>query len=175
VGVAGGSDYIDARVPGLQAAFEKAEVAMAMAAFTGQSFSIAASGGLDSGKVFSAVQFILEREMGQGLWRLGRGIRVDEETLALETIERVGVGEGKSYLETDHTLRHYRQTWFPTYLARGMWEDDEQEFGHQQRMMDEAYAHYQACLEEYEPPELAVGVGDEIDRIIQAARSALLT
>ncbi|MCJ7737590.1 MAG: trimethylamine methyltransferase family protein, partial [Anaerolineae bacterium] len=174
VSVAAGADYIDARVPGMQAAYERTYRAMAIAAFTGQPYFMGGNGTLDEGKVFSPVQYILEREMGEGLWRLGQGIRVNEETLAVDTIAEVGVGEGKSYLATDHTLRHYKETWFPRYLVRGMWESDAVEFSREQRMLDQAFQHYRACVAAHEKPALDAAKLAEIHKIVGKAREHLL-
>lgn len=86
---------------------------MAIAAFTGCPFYMGGSGTLDEGKIFSVVQFILERELGEGMWRLGQGIAVDDETLAVDVIAAVGPGEGKPYLDADHTSRHFREMRVP--------------------------------------------------------------
>jgi len=175
VGMAGGSDYIDARLVGLQSAYERMMVAMSVAAFTDRPFNLSAGGTLDSGKVFSPVDFIIDRELGVGLWRLGQGVEVTAETLALDTIETVGVGAGKSYMEADHTLRHYRETWFPKMLARGMWASDDIEFGHEEQMKEAAFQHYLECLSRYTPPELDEDKHREIKRIAAHSRHALLT
>jgi len=92
----------------------------------------------------------------------------------LDTIEAVGVGEGRSYMETDHTLRHYRETWFPKMLARGMWASDDAEFGHEENMKEAAFQHYLECLSRYTPPELSEAKLAEIKRIVERARRALL-
>lgn len=133
------------------------------------------SGTLDEGKIFSPVQFVLERELGESLWRLGRGIRVDDDTLAVETIEMVGVGEGKSYLPTDHTLRHFRETWFPKFLCRGMWQGDEIEFQREQRMLEAAHQHYKDAIARYVPPAVDTHKLKEIHKIVERARHHLLT
>ncbi|NLE45173.1 MAG: hypothetical protein GX620_10660 [Chloroflexi bacterium] len=174
VGVAAGADYIDARLPGMQAAYERTMRAMAIAAFTGGPYAMGGAGTLDEGKVFSAVQFILEREMGAGLWRLGQGIEVTPETLAVDTIAEVGVGEGKSYLTSDHTLRHYRETWFPEYLVRGMWESDAVEFAREAQMMERAYQHYRDCVARYAAPQIDESKLRQIRRIVARAREDLL-
>ena len=62
--VSAGADYIDARVPGLQAAYERTYTTMAIASFTstyfgGQRFFMGGDGTLDAGRIFSPVQFII--------------------------------------------------------------------------------------------------------------------
>jgi trimethylamine--corrinoid protein Co-methyltransferase len=48
------------------------------------------------------------------------GLAVTPETLALDAIERVG--PGGSYLEEAHTIRHFRENWFPTLMNRRNYE-----------------------------------------------------
>jgi len=174
VGVAAGADYIDARLPGLQAAYERTYRAMAIAAFTGGPFFMGGTGTLDEGKIFSPVQFIVERELGEGLWRLGQGIRVDDDTLALDTIARVGVGEGKSYLDAEHTFQHFRETWFPNFLCRGAWEGDAIEFQRDGKILEDAHQRYKDAVARYAPPDVDDDKRKEIRKIVQRARRHLL-
>ena len=174
VGVAAGADYIDARLPGIQAAYERTYRAMAIAAFTGGRFYLGGTGTLDGGKIFSPVQFILERDLSEGLWRLGRGIEVNDNTLAVDTIAAVGVGGGKSYLDTEHTLRHFRDTWFPAFLYRGAWEGDAAEFQRDERMLAQAHQQYRRAVARYEPPAVGDDVLKEVRRIVERARRHLL-
>lgn len=173
VTVAAGADYIDARLPGLQAAYERTYRSMAIAAFTGGRFFMGGNGTLDEGKVFSPVQYILEREMGEGLWRLGRGIQVDADTLAVETIDSVGATEAGSYLNTRHTKRHCRDLWFPQFLCRGQWEGNEIEFSREADMLDSAHEHYVAAISRYVPPELDRDTQREMWKIVARARELL--
>jgi trimethylamine--corrinoid protein Co-methyltransferase len=48
--------------------------------------------------------------------RLLGGIELTPETLALEVIDEVG--PGGDFLSTDHTLRHYKECWYPSLLDR---------------------------------------------------------
>jgi trimethylamine--corrinoid protein Co-methyltransferase len=53
-----------------------------------------------------------------------RGIEITPETLALDTIHKVGPRGG--YLEAEHTARHYREVWYPRILDRSAhhnWEE----------------------------------------------------
>jgi trimethylamine--corrinoid protein Co-methyltransferase len=60
------------------------------------------------------------------------GVPVNDETLALDMMNRVG--PGGHYLNEDHTLRHYKEMWYSdlfdrsiyqTWLARGAKTFDE--------------------------------------------------
>ena len=174
VGVAAGADYIDAHVPGLQAAYERTYRAMAIAAFAGGRFYLGGTGTLDGGKIFSPVQFILERELGEGLWRLGQGIQVDDDALAVETINAVGVGEGGSYLDAAHTMAHFRETWFPNLLCRSPWVSDEIEFQREAKMLEAAHQCYKEAIARYTPPAKDEDKLNEIRKIVARARRHLL-
>ena len=145
-----------------------------MAAFAGRPFYLGGAGTLDGGKIFSPVQFIIERDLGAGLWRIGQGIEVDDDTLAVDTIHAVGVGEGKSYLDSEHTLMHFRDTWFPQYISRGAWESDEAEFNSDARMLDAAHRHYLDAIARYEPPNRDEDTLREVRKIVERARKHLL-
>ncbi len=172
--VAAGPDYIDAALPNIQAAYERTFRAMAIAAFVGQPFELGGYGTLDAGQIFSPVQFIIERDMGEGIWRFGQGIEVSAESIGLEAIEAVGAGEGRSFLEAEHTLHHCRETWFPRYLYRGVYGDDATEHGRDRQMLDAANQHYRECIARYQPPTLDEGRRKDIRRIVARARQTLL-
>jgi len=172
--VAAGSDYIDASLPGIQVAYERVYRAMSIAAFTGGNFRLGGQGTLEAGQIFSPVQFILEREFSEGLWRLGQGIHVDEENMALDVIDAIGPGERGSYLETEHTLHHYRQGWFPKMLYRGPYEGDAIEHGRDNQMLDAAAQRYKQAIARYVSPQIDPLKVTELHRIVEKAKMALI-
>jgi trimethylamine--corrinoid protein Co-methyltransferase len=172
--VAAGSDYIDASLPGMQVAYERVFRAMAIAAFTGGVFRLGGQGTLEAGQIFSPVQFILERELSGGLWRLGQGIVVDEEELALDVIDAIGPGERGSYLDTEHTLLHYRQSWFPKMLYRGPYEGEAVEHERDRQMLYAANRRMKEAIARYSPPEVDAAKIKEMERIVANARVAIL-
>ncbi|MBC7288202.1 MAG: trimethylamine methyltransferase family protein, partial [Armatimonadetes bacterium] len=117
----GGGEYCDAREPGMYAALEKAYKALLIAAFTGTHPGIG-SGMLEEGKTLCPVQLLLERDLAGGLAHLGRPLIADEETLALELVEHIGLGFTENYLQADHTLAHFRDScWLPQLIDRSGW------------------------------------------------------
>jgi trimethylamine--corrinoid protein Co-methyltransferase len=172
--VAAGSDYIDASIPSMQVAYERAFRAMAIAAFTGSNFRLGGQGTLEAGQIFSPVQFILERELSEGFWRLGQGIVVDDENLALDVIDAIGPGERGSFLETDHTLHHYRQSWFPKMLYRGPYEGDAIEHTRDCQMLDAASHRFKQAITRYIPPEIDPIIVKELHKIVEKAKMTLI-
>jgi trimethylamine---corrinoid protein Co-methyltransferase len=172
--VAAQMDYVDGAIPGIQVAHERTYRAMAIAAFVGEYFDLGGQGTLDAGQMFSPVQFIFERDLSEGLWRFGQGIEVNDETIGLEVIQTVQFGKGKSYLENRHTMRHFRETWFPRFLYRGEYGDDAVEHGRDRQMLDAANQQYKDALTRYVPPEIDKDKLKEIRKIVKQAQRKLL-
>jgi len=143
---AGGGEYCSAREPGYFAAWEKAHKAMTIAAFTGAHPSNG-QGMLEEGKTLSPVQLLLEREVALGLQLYGKQVEVGPDTIALDTIIDVGFGIGKTYMNQDHTLDHFRDdTWLPPILDRSGYAGPEWEkavLDKLQEKVDELIASYQ--------------------------------
>jgi trimethylamine--corrinoid protein Co-methyltransferase len=64
----------------------------------------------DSGLAVSAESTVIGNEMAGMVKRIVEGIHVDEETIGLDVIRRVG--PGGEYVTDDHTLRHFRNELF---------------------------------------------------------------
>jgi trimethylamine--corrinoid protein Co-methyltransferase len=158
--VAAQVDYVDGALPGIQVGYERTYRAMAIAAFVGEYFILGGQGTLD--------------DMAEGLWRFGQGIEVSDETIGLEVIQAVGIGEGKSYLETKHTLRHFRETWFPRFLYRGVYGDDVIEHSRDQQMLEAANQRYKDAIARYTLPAVDETKLKEIKKIVKRARQSLL-
>ncbi|HID07625.1 MAG TPA: hypothetical protein EYP10_10835 [Armatimonadetes bacterium] len=174
INVAGGSDYTDARMPGLYAAFEKATKAMMVACFTGRHPG-AGQGMLESGKTLSPEQLLLDREMTEMVRLFAEPIEVNAETLALDAIEQVGIGLHSSYLESEHTLKWHRSAlWQPRFLDRSVWEGFERERAKEEAAVERAHATFKETLTRYQPPQVDERMLRDIHSVIERARRNLL-
>jgi trimethylamine--corrinoid protein Co-methyltransferase len=81
---------------------------------------VAGAGTLAAGTVFSAVALALDSEIHSWNAAIAAGIPVDEETLAAEAIQAVGIGG--NYLSQRHTRRHMKDVWRPRLLDRSSWD-----------------------------------------------------
>ena len=151
----GGGEYTPSRYPGSYVALEKAYRAMVIAAFTGDHPSVGC-GHLEAGLTLSPVQLMLDREMTLALRHLERPV-VDGESLALEAMLQVGHRSDLSYLETEHTLRHFRQVlWHPQLLSRNGWggpQEEAQVLERAQQQVNDLLARY--CKPEYDLDKLS--------------------
>jgi trimethylamine--corrinoid protein Co-methyltransferase len=89
------------------------------------------------------------------------GIEVTPETLALEVMDQVG--PGGSYLGEKHTVRHFRENWFPTLLNRHNYEQWSARGG--LSLGDQANERVRRILREHRPEPLAPEVVAELDKM----------
>jgi trimethylamine--corrinoid protein Co-methyltransferase len=167
----GAGEYCDAKQPGLYAALEKAHKAMTVCAFTGQPPG-AGSGLIDEGKTMSAVQLMLDREFSVAAASLSKRLDPTPENVALDTAFEVSVGLQTNYLQTDHTLRHFREClWLPAIVERSGWNG----FAEEAKTVEKTKAKLRELLAAYEKP---AGRDDQLAamrRVFDRAKAALLT
>ena len=78
-------------------------------------------GFLDHSALISPNYLVLIDEVLSMVSQYMRGIRVNDETLALGVIDRVG--PGGHYLEEEHTMRHFREVWYSDLLDRSNYDE----------------------------------------------------
>ena len=77
-------------------------------------------GYLESGLTFSFAQLLLGNEVVSWIKAFAKEFEVSEETLALDVITELGP-EG-DFLNTPHTLKHFRERWYPDLFERTTYE-----------------------------------------------------
>lgn len=115
----------EAKIPDIQAGMEKAQ-SLIQVALAGANFIHHAAGMLEDMSTIAYEQFVIDNEMLGMAMRAVRGIEVNDETLALDVIDRVG--PGGHYLMDEHTLRYMRsEFYYPSAVfdrqGRDMWEE----------------------------------------------------
>jgi len=104
----------DSKVFDQQAALEGAMNTL-LATLSGQNL-IHDVGYIESGLTASFEQLVSSDEIIGMAKQIVQGIEISEETLALDIIDKVG--PGGHFLGEDHTLRHFRENWFPKLVDR---------------------------------------------------------
>ena len=107
-----------AREPGWQAAVDDA-LSTAASVLAGADM-MSGCGLLDGSRTLSYPHSIMETEVYRIVQRLAEGIVVDDETLALDVIGRVG--HGGTYLADRHTRRHAGELFRPTVWDRSPYD-----------------------------------------------------
>jgi trimethylamine--corrinoid protein Co-methyltransferase len=118
-GVSGGghSGLTDAKLPSTEAGAQKALSAIPTLLAGGRA-SVGA-GLLSIDEVCSPIQMVLDNEFIGALNHLTKEFEVSEESIGFDTI--LEAGPGGHFLDTDHTLRYFRdEHWQPTIWSREM-------------------------------------------------------
>ena len=120
-------------------------------------------GYLESALITSFEEIVLLDEIIGMARRIGRGIEVNEETLAKDLI--INNGPGKSYFELDHTLKNFRKVlWFPTIKDNKpyeVWQDEGK-----LTMRDRAKNKIDKILASDNPKELSGKVKSELKDVL---------
>jgi trimethylamine--corrinoid protein Co-methyltransferase len=109
----------DAKFPDPQAAAEAAFSCLA-SALVGANL-VHDSGWLDHGSLASPAHMVLVNEILHMVEQFMHGMPVNDETLALDVIDRVG--PGGHYLEEQHTYDHFRDIWYSDLFDRAIWDE----------------------------------------------------
>jgi trimethylamine--corrinoid protein Co-methyltransferase len=154
----------DACVPDFQGGFEKG-MSAAITILAGAGFGAQGIVGADQGISFE--QLVIDNEWASALDHIvSHGIPVNEETLAVDVIRRVGI-QGNFFAD-EHTIRHMRHTYwhsrlfnnegFDAWVARGAKD-----------VYERAHEEVQRILAEHYPPQLVVSedAKKELDSIWQ--------
>jgi trimethylamine--corrinoid protein Co-methyltransferase len=154
----GGSS--DAKLPDEQAAVE-ASLTLLFETL-GRATLVHDVGYMESGKCYSLEMMAVCDEVIGYIRRYVRGIEVNEETLALDLIAQLGP-EG-DYLSSEHTVEHYRETWYPRLFNRnhfdGWLAEDGQSLGQRTKKRVEE------ILSSHKPEPLDQKIRREIERIL---------
>jgi trimethylamine--corrinoid protein Co-methyltransferase len=110
----GSGGSADSSVPDQQSGIERVFTIL-FAALAGVDVIHHAAGGLLGGSMVSSYEeMIIANEICNMINRGLRGIRVTDDTVAVDVIREVG--PGGTYLDTDHTLHHFREELFLSNL-----------------------------------------------------------
>ena len=118
---------------------------------------------IESGVTFDCGQFVMDNEIARMIKHIVGGIRVDDESLAVDDID--AVGSFGDFLSLDATMRHMRELSQPEVLDRRVREDWEA------RGSKELYT---TCLEkardvlrEYHPEPVPDDVAARVHAIVE--------
>ncbi len=110
---------------------------------------ICGAGLIRGAKVFSPAQLVLDCEIFDMVRHFASGIVVNEDTLALDAVRRVG--PGNHFLTDDNTLKHMRSFWRPSYADLPPGEGPGRGSNNPAR---QAIDRAREILESHEPPPL---------------------
>lgn len=126
-------------------------------------------GMIESGMTFDFGQLVMDDEFAAMIKQSVRGIRVDDEALAVDVIG--DIGPFGDFLSHDHTLAHMREQSQPAYIDRRVRED--WSASGSLTIYDRSLAKARSILETHEPDPLPDGVAEELAAIVRGAEREL--
>jgi trimethylamine--corrinoid protein Co-methyltransferase len=109
----------DAKFPDPQAAAEVAFSCLS-SALVGANLVHDAGSWLDHGSLASPAFMVLVNEIIYMVEQYLKGLPINDETLALEVIDKVG--PGGHYLYEDHTFNHFKDVWYSDLFDRSVYD-----------------------------------------------------
>ncbi len=164
--------YVEARVPGLQAAFLKTYRQMAFGSTVSLPLPI---GALDNAAAFSPTQAMIDLEMNEAIYKFARGIEVNDDTCAVDRINELLFCERGTYLESEHTLAHFRDIgWNPRLFDRSYFDHTQPAPCGDEKILQQADQTWRQLVAGQPAPTVDSATRRELDRIVAAAQKELL-
>jgi len=124
-------------------------------------------GYLESGLTGSLAQLVICDEILSWLKHFMRGVEINDETLALDLIDQIGP-DGQ-FLDSDHTLKHFRELWYPSLFDRGNFDGWLASGG--KTLNERAAERVQTILGEHKPEPLPGDVAQAVHTIVKRAEA----
>jgi len=124
-------------------------------------------GYLESGMTGSLAQLVICDEILSWLGHFVRGLEINDETLALDLIDEVGP-DGQ-FLDSDHTLQHFRELWYPSLFDRNNFDGWLAKGG--TTLTERAAKRVETILAEHKPEPLPDDVAQAVHAVVERAEA----
>jgi len=121
-------------------------------------------GYINNGLTTSYEQLVVTNEVIGKVRRITGGFEINEETLALDLIDKIG--PGGEFLTSEHTLKHFKENWFPDLISRTPYEKWEAEGS--KDMGQRANQRVKFILENHKSVPMEKKLQNELKKIIQS-------
>ncbi|HSR33494.1 MAG TPA: trimethylamine methyltransferase family protein [Anaerolineae bacterium] len=124
-------------------------------------------GYLESGLCGSLAQLVICNEMVRWIEHLFAPVEITDETLALDLIDEMGP-EGQ-FLDADHTMKHFRERWYPDVFERGNYEQWQARGS--KTLAERASERVTKILQEHQPEMLPKDVARDVHAVVERAEA----
>jgi len=157
-----------AKVPGPQTCYEK--VMSGILPILAGADSIGGAGGLACSMTASLSELVIDDELIRAMLTTLRGVEVNDETLAIDVIKKVG--PGGHYLAQKHTMDNFiKEQFIPELIDRSSY--DEWKKNGEKSLVDRARKKVKKILKEHSVPPLDKDIKKELNNIIKRAEKEL--
>ena len=133
-------------------------------------FVLHAAGFLESGLSASFAKMVMDADQLSHLLGIVRGLRIDDDTLALDAIR--DVGPSGHFFGHGHTIEHYDSAFYrPMTAESGTWDQWVEEG--RRDVEARAAAVAASLIDSFEPPPLDEGVAEGLDEFVARRRREL--
>ena len=127
-------------------------------------------GYIEHGNAASLENLVINNDLIGYARRIVQGIEVNEETLAVDLIDKVG--PGGHFLGEEHTMKYFKEeTYYPDLFKRQFYENWEQDG--KKTLFDRANDKVKDILENYEPEPLPEDIQQKLQDVVDEAESKL--
>jgi trimethylamine--corrinoid protein Co-methyltransferase len=157
-----------AKVPGSQACYEK--VMSGILPILAGADRVGGAGGLACSMTASLEELVIDDELIKAMLTSLRGVEVNDETLALDVIKKVG--PGGHYLAQKHTMDNFmKEQFIPELIDRSSY--DEWKKNGETSLVDRAKEKVKKILKEHSVPPLDKDIQKELNNITKRAKKEL--
>lgn len=157
-----GGMFASSKIVDAQAAYESV-MAMMPAIQARVNFVLHAAGWLEGGLAAGYEKFVLDCELLGMYHKFLKGVDLSEDAFAMESIR--SVDPGGHHLGTDYTISRFRTAFYRAelfdYKSAEQWTEEGS-----QDAYTRANKKYKELLKDYEPPELAPEIEEELEEFI---------
>jgi len=158
------------KIPDVQNGYEKAMLLITYMLMDTAPDIILGLGALEDSRMGSAEAMVIDNEIIDYALGYARGLEINDSTLALDVIHKVG--PGGTFLGEKHTLQHFRERWAPKIGNMDSFEAWEQKGS---RRLDEvAHEKIKEILATHKPEPIPQDAQKEISKILKRAEAELL-
>lgn len=125
-------------------------------------------GYLESGLTGSFSQLVICDELISWIETAFSPVEINDETLALDQIDKLGP-DGQ-FIDSDHTMTHFRDRWYPNIIDRNNYEEWLAKGG--QDMGQRAASKVEMILSEHKPEPLPADIRKHLRKIVKRAEEA---
>jgi trimethylamine--corrinoid protein Co-methyltransferase len=124
-------------------------------------------GYLESGLTFSLAQLVICDEIVAWIKHFVQDVEINDETLALDWIDRAGP-DGQ-FLKMEHTRRHFRERWYPQLLERDNYAGWLSKGG--KTLAERAASHVEEILSTHQPNPLPAEISRAVRAVVERAET----
>ncbi len=165
----GGGSLTDSPIVDAQSNYERM-FTLLTSVLSGVHFLMHGLGILESYLTLSYAQFVLDLDLLGMVRQLVRPFPINEDTLALETID--AIGPGGHFLAAPHTMQHFREAHFFPQVGLRL-PVEQWEANGSQDATQRATERCRELLASYEQPEMETAVADALENFIEDRRRKL--